>query len=60
MMPDVKIIVMDLEMWKSQMIQMQRLHNVEVVSFPFEAFPQHVKKLDTLKAFINTNDVGEI
>ena len=47
MMPDVKIIVMDLGMWKSQRNQMQRLRNVEVVSFPFEAFPQHVKKLDT-------------
>ena len=47
MMPDVKIIMMDLGMWKSQRNQIQRLRNVEVISFPFEAFPPHVKKLDT-------------
>ncbi len=47
MMPDMKIIVVDLGMWESQRNQMQRLRNVEIFDFPFQAFPPHVKKLDT-------------
>ena len=47
MMPDMKIIVMDLGMWESQRNQIQRLRNVEIINFPFEAFPRHVMKLNT-------------
>ena len=45
MMPDMKIIVLDLGMWESQRKQTQRLRNVEIVKFPFEAFPPHIGEL---------------
>ena len=47
MMPNTKIIVLDLGMWKSQIKQTQRLRNVEIVKFPFDAFPPHVQTLMT-------------
>ena len=45
LMPDMKIIVMDLGMSSEQAEQLQRLRNVEVQKFPFDSFPPHVKRL---------------
>ena len=44
-MPDMKIIVMNLGMRTEQAQQLQRLRNVEVRKFPFDSFPSHVKRL---------------
>ena len=45
-MPDMKIIMMDLGMSAEQAEQLQRLRNVEVRKFPFDSFPPHVRKLE--------------
>ena len=45
-MPDMKIIMMDLGMSAEQAEQLQRLLNVEVREFPFDSFPPHVRKLE--------------
>ena len=45
-MPDMKIIMMDLGMSTEQAKQLQRLRNVEVRKFPFDSFPPHVRRLE--------------
>ena len=45
-MPDMKIIMMDLGMSTEQAEQLQRLRNVEVHKFPFDSFPPHVRRLE--------------
>ena len=45
-MPDMKIIMMDLGMSAEQAEQLQRLRNVEVRKFPFDSFPPHVRRLE--------------
>ena len=46
-MPDMKIIVINLGVTIGQAEQLQRLHNVEVQEFPFDSFPPHVQRLET-------------
>ena len=46
MMPDIKIIMMDLGMDAAQVEQLKRLVNVEVRKFPFDSFPPHVRRLE--------------
>ena len=46
MMPDMKIIMMDIGLSAEQVEQLQRVRNVEVRKFPFDSFPPHVKKLE--------------
>ena len=45
-MPDMKIIMMDIGMSANQIEQLQRLRNVEVRKFPFDSFPPHVRRLE--------------
>ena len=45
LMPDMKIVMMDIGMSAEQAEQLQQLHNVEVRKFPFDSFPPHVKRL---------------
>ena len=44
-MPDMKIIMMDLGMSAEQVEQLQRLRNVQVRKFPFDSFPPYVRRL---------------
>ena len=46
LMPDMKIIMMDLGMSTEQAAQLQRARNVEVRKFPFDSFPPHVRRLE--------------
>lgn len=46
-MPDVQIKVMDLGMSMPQAEQLLSLRNVQVLKFPFEVFPPHVRNLQT-------------
>ena len=44
-MPDMKIIMMDIGLTEEQVEQLQRLRNVEIRKFPFDTYPPHVKDL---------------
>ena len=44
-MPDMKIIMMDIGLTKEQVEQLQRLRNVEIRKFPFDTYPSHVRDL---------------
>ena len=45
MMPDMKIIMMDIGLTEEQVEQLQRLRNVEIRNFPFDTYPPHVGDL---------------
>ena len=46
MMPDMKIIMLDLGMNAEQVEQLELLRNVEIQTFPFDKFPPHVRRLE--------------
>ena len=46
LMPDMKIIMMDLGLSAEQAKLLQQLRNVEVRKFPFDSYPPHVRRLE--------------
>ena len=46
LMPDMKIIMMDLGLSAEHVEKLQQMRNVEVRKFPFDSYPPHVKRLD--------------
>ena len=57
-MPDMKIIMMDLGMSAEQAEQLQRLRNVEVRKFPFDSFPPCEETGGfCMKIIVNADDV---
>ena len=44
-MPDMKIIMMDIGLTQEQVEQLQRLRNVEIRRLPFDTYPPHVGDL---------------
>ena len=57
-MPDMKIIVMDLGMSAEEAEQLQRLLNVEVRKFSFDSFPPHVSVC--MEVIVNADDVVRV